>query len=401
MLSGMSTRRKTYPMSKLSRQEYLTVMQKKYKKAAKKERGLLLSDVIDITGYHRTYAAALLRSPPAKRTRTQKALKRQRRDTYSHETKQVVVALWRVAGEIAAERFHPFIPDLLNKLVACGELTVSRETDVQLRKISLATVKRIVAGQKRRSSVRLGGTTKPGSLLKRQITVRYGRWDETSPGWCETDTVAHCGETLAGTFIYSLNLADVATSWSEQVAIMGKGERAAVAGIEAAQDRLPFPLLGLDSDNGSEFINWHMYRYAKKHHLTFTRSRPYRKNDNAHVEQKNWTAIRRLVGYQRLETPEQLALLNDLYGNEWRLYLNFFQPTMKIREAAKDQRTGKKTKRYYPAQTPYQRLMEHPDVPLATKAMLQSTYDSLNPVTLQREIQRKLTKLESMFRKDS
>lgn len=384
-------------MGRLSRQEYLGVMRKKYKrlkKHPKKERSQLLNDVVDITGYHRTYASVLLRSPPPKRTP-----RKPRAARYSAETKQAVLLLWHAASDICAERLQPFIPELLDKLVACNELTVTPETDKQLRNISLATVKRIVAHEKRRSIIRIGGTTKPGSLLKRQITVRYGRWDETSPGWCETDTVAHCGETLAGTFIYSLNLTDVATSWSEQVALMGKGERVTVAGLDGLRTRLPFPLLGLDSDNGSEFVNWHMARYAKKNKLTFTRSRPYKKNDQAHVEQKNWTAIRQLVGYQRMDTPTQLELLNDLYQNEWRLYLNFFQPTMKVKETIKDQKTGKKTKRYYQAQTPYQRLMSHPNVNQQQKAMLQSQYDSLNPLQLQREIQRKLHKLETTFSK--
>lgn len=384
-------------MSRLSRQEYLAVMRKKYKrlkKNQKKERSQLLSDVVDITGYHRTYASVLLRSPPPKRH-----VRKSRACRYSTEAKQAVLVLWHAASDICAERLQPFIPELLDKLVACGELSVTTETDKQLRDISLATVKRTVAHEKRRSIIRIGGTTKPGSLLKRQISVRYGRWDETSPGWCETDTVAHCGETLVGTFIYSLNLTDVATSWSEQVALMGKGERVTVAGLDGLKTRLPFPLLGLDSDNGSEFINWHMARYAKKNKLTFTRSRPYRKNDQAHVEQKNWTAIRQLVGYQRMDSVEQLELLNDLYQNEWRLYLNFFQPTMKVKETTKDQASGKKTKRYYQAQTPYQRLMNHPNVSQQQKAMLQSQYDSLNPLQLQRDIQRKLHKLESTFSK--
>ena len=397
MLSGMSTTRKAYPMSKLSRQEYLTVMRRNYTKAGKKERGEILSDVVDITGYHRTYAAQLLRSPPLKR---QARRTRQRADTYTRETKQAVIILWRAANGIAAERLHPFMPVLLDKMTACGELAVTDAAEIQLRQISLATVKRIVQGEKHRSTVRIGGTTKPGSLLKRQITVRYGRWDETTPGWCETDTVAHCGETLVGTFIYSLNVVDIASGWSEQVAILGKGERHVTEGMEALRQRLPFPLLGLDSDNGSEFINYSMLAYAKKHAITLTRSRPYKKNDNAHVEQKNWTAIRQLVGYERLDTEQQLDILNDLYVNEWRLYVNFFQPTMKVKETTKDQVTGKKTKRYYEAKTPHQRLMEHPDVPQTTKGLLQSTYDSLNPIQLQDDIQKKLTRLRKTFRKD-
>jgi hypothetical protein len=380
-------------MERLARTDYFRVVGKHYKRSSKKKKGELLNEAVRVTGLHRKVVQRHLRTGPQPGRASPK-----RPDRYSFETKQVVRELWHAASDIAAERLHPFIPDLLDRLLACGELTVSAEATTQLRKISLATVKRIVAREKRRSTIRIGGTTKPGSLLKRQITVRYGRWNETDPGWCETDTVAHCGETLVGRFIYSLNLTDVATSWSEQVAIMGNGERATVSGIDAARKRLPFPLLGLDSDNGSEFINWELEHYTRRHKITFTRSRPYRKNDQAHVEQKNWTAIRQLVGYQRMDTLEQLALLNNLYANEWRLYLNFFQPTMKVRETVKDRRTGKKTKRYHPAQTPYQRLMAHPNISAGTKTLLQSQYDSLNPMELQREIHRKLTKLEKSFR---
>lgn len=393
MLSGMDQREQRVYMGRKSRTEYMAVLRVRYKTAGKQEKGRLLGDAVQVTGMHRKALIRLLKNPPSKRhtPRTGQSI-------YTAETKRAVRDLWHAGGEICAERLHPFMPDLLDRLVTCGELMVSAETDAQLRKISLATVKRIVAQAKRRSTVRIGGTTKPGSLLKAQITVRYGRWNETSPGWCETDTVAHCGETLAGTFIYSLNLVDVATSWSEQVAIMGKGERACVAGLDAARQRLPFPLLGLDSDNGSEFINWHMQRYCQAHKLTLTRSRPYRKNDNAYAEQKNWTAIRQLVGYVRLDTDEQLALLNDLYANGWRLYLNCFQPTMKVQTVTKDEKTGKKTKQYYQAQTPYQRLMEHPNVTPEQKALLQSTYDSLNPLELQQRIHEKLERLRKTFR---
>lgn len=379
-------------MGKLTRADYFRVVRRQYKRATKKQKGELLDAAVELMGLHRKVVARHLRSKPVKKKASLK-----RPDRYSAQTKQAVRDLWHAASDIAAERLHPFIPELLDKLVACGELIVSAETDAQLRKISLATVKRIVRTEKRRSTIRIGGSTKPGSLLKRQITVRYGRWDETNPGWCETDTVAHCGEELVGTFIYSLNLVDIATSWSEQVAVMGKGERAVTANLDSLRGRLPFALLGLDMDNGSEFINWSLHGYAKKQGITLTRSRPYRKNDQAHVEQKNWTAIRQLVGYQRMDSPKQLKLLNELYANEWRMYLNFFQPTMKVRQTTKDQVTGKKTKRYYPAQTPYQRLMSHPKVGDQQKAVLQSQYDSLNPVQLKAQIQRKLTKLARTF----
>jgi len=379
-------------MSKDGREDYFRVVREEYVRSDKKTKGELLDRACQVTGLNRKVTGRHLSRAPSNRL-----FRVKRPDKYSLETKLTVIKLWHAANDIAGERLQPFIPDLLAKLVQFG-LVVSPEAHTQLLGISTATVKRIVAREQKRSTIRIGGTTKPGSLLKRQISVRYGRWEETMPGWGEIDTVAHCGESLSGSFVYSLNLVDVATSWSEQVALWDKGEKAAVIGLDALRERLPFKLKGIDSDNGSEFINYHMQRYAKKHRLTFTRSRPYRKNDNAHVEQKNWTAIRQLVGYQRYDTRVQLDLLNELYAHEWRLYVNFFQPTMRVKEVIKDQATGKKTKRYQQAQTPYQRLMAHPKITRKQKQLLQSTYDSLNPLALQAEIQRKLTMLEKTFR---
>ena len=388
-------------MSKSSRQEYLQVTQIRYQQANKKIKQQLLDEACRITSYHRTYVARVLRSngkPKLSPTTTQTP--RRRRCKYSKVTKRTVVKLWRAANSIAAARLHPFIPDLLAKMLACGEIKtdeVSQEVVEQLEQISLATVKRILSKASSINTVKLGGTTKPGSLLKRQITIRYGRWNEQTPGWCETDTVAHCGESLLGAFVYSLNVVDICSGWSEQIAILGKGSRAVTTGMESLRKRLPFKLLGLDMDNGSEFINYSMLAYAKEHQIALTRSRAYHKNDNAHVEQKNWTAIRQLVGYSRYDTDRARNLLNSLYSYEWRLYLNFFQPTMKIKETKKDLVTGKKTRYYYQAKTPYQRLMEHPEISVEQKVMLKSVYDSLNPIELQRRIDQKLNLLAKEF----
>jgi hypothetical protein len=190
-----------------------------------------------------------------------------------------------------------------------------------------------------------------------------------------------------------LDLVDISTGWSEQGAIMGKGERATVNRMDQIRKRLPFKMKGLDPDNGSEFINWHMHRYCKKNEITLTRSRPYHKNDNAHIEQKNWTAIRQLVGYGRLETEKQLEILNDLYANEWRLYLNFFQPTMKLREKIKNTQTGKTKKKYYEAKTPYQRLLES-RISNRKKTELETLYNSLDPIQLRQRIKVKVDHLK-------
>lgn len=222
--------------------------------------------------------------------------------------------------------------------------------------------------------------------------------EETEPGWLESDTVAHGGDSSAGQFIHTYDFVDIASSWCEQVATMGMGERATVAGFDEVRQRFPFPILGIDSDNGGEYINNHLYRYCRKEGLNFTRSRAYKKNDNAHVEQKNWEAIRKIVGYHRLETPEQLVILSELYQGPLRLYLNYFQPTRKRKTKLTDTATGRKQKRYFEAKTPCQRVMEHPGTTEATKALLQSQYNQLNPVKLLAEIRSLIDRLDGTLR---
>lgn len=381
-------------MTNMSKREYLIALRGKYFKATRAAKTQLLNDFCEFTKYNRKYALELLNNPLPSRWKHSKP----RQKVYDRPVIDALLVIWRGCNEICGERLHSFIPSMLEKLVDCGELTVDSKTETKLKTMSMATVKRIVSQTKRRSLIKIGGTTKPGSLLKHQIAIRYGQWGDVDPGWCETDTVAHCGGDVSGEFIYSLDIMDICTGWSEQAAIWGKGEKATVIQIDAIRQRLPFTLLGLDPDNGSEFINWHLHRYSKKHGITLTRSRPYKKNDNAHVEQKNYTAIRQLIGYSRLERKEQLAIMNDLYANEWRLYLNFFQPTMKLKEKIKDDVTGKTKKRYYQAKTPYQRLLDHPKASRTQKDLLRSIYKELNPIKLQQEIDKKLELLRSTLR---
>ena len=210
--------------------------------------------------------------------------------------------------------------------------------------------------------------------------------------------MAHCGDSMKGDFVFSVDIVDISSGWSEQEAIWGKGEMATTKGIDNMRSRLPFPLVGIDPDNGGEFINWSLYRYCLKHQINFTRSRPFHKNDNAHVEQKNWTAIRQLAGYSRLDQKEHVSLLNDLYQNEWRLYLNFFQPIRKQKKNIRNLATGKVVKQFDQARTPYQRLMEHPKITERQREMLQSTYQQLNPVKLLAEIDRKVKLIERTLR---
>jgi hypothetical protein len=242
------------------------------------------------------------------------------------------------------------------------------------------------------------GTTKPGSLLKSQVAVRKGRWDETNPGWLETDTVAHGGDSGYGQFIFTYDFIDIASGWVELEACMGKGERATIVSLEAVRRRFPFAILGIDSDNGAEYINHKLMRYCQRERLTFTRSRPYRKNDNAHVEQKNWEAVRKMIGYSRFDTPEQLQIITELYRGPLRLYLNYFQPTRKRKVKLIDTTTGKQQKRYFEAKTPYQRVMERTSTSQGTKELLSSEYNQLNPVKLLADIRTLIDRLNRTLR---
>ncbi len=373
-------------MNKMSKREYLIELKKKYCMASKKKKTQLLNDFCDFTSYKRKSALRLINNPITpkfKRIRT-------REKKYPIEVVDKLKFLWRASGEICAERFHPFIPEILECLLDQGEIGLSDEIKQKLLEISLISVKRIIRQSKRRNFTKIGGLTRPGSLLKNQIALRFGPWEQKEPGWCEADTVGHSGGDVSGKFIFSLNLIDIASGWSEQAAIWGKGERATKEQMDKIRRRLPFVLKGIDPDNGGEFINWQMHYYCERNNISFTRAREYHPNDSAHVEQKNYTAIRRLIGYSRLDLRVQQDLLNDLYRNEWRLFLNFFQPTMKLKKKVKNLETGKSKKTYYKAETPYRRLIKSKYISKEQKDLLRSIYKTLNPIKLKREIDRKI-----------
>lgn len=234
-------------------------------------------------------------------------------------------------------------------------------------------------------------TTKPGSLLKQAIPVRtFTPWEEERPGFLEIDLVAHCGQSVEGVYLNTLTATDLATGWTECRALPNKTQAVVSQAIETMRHDLPFPLLGLDSDNGSEFINDNLYRYCITQQITFTRSRPYQKNDQARVEQKNWSVVRHTVGYDRLESPEELALLTAIYA-DLRLYINFFQPVLKL--IAKERLDGKTIRTYDQAQTPYRRVLALDSLPLQIKARLTAQYVQLNPVTLRSSIDAKVAQL--------
>jgi hypothetical protein len=389
--------------TKDSKLDYVQAKKRDYRKANREAKTALLTEVVELTGYSRDYAAALLRTHH-NLTKPRTKTKRLRARVYGPEVRDVVLAIHRALFGSCGELVQPELILMTDKLVSCGELArPSPEAMTLLAQISLSTVKRIMQENHARSYEQLklhGGMTTPGKYLKAQIMVRVGFWDVTEPGYFEVDTVAHNGGDPNGTFIYTVNMTDVVTGWTEPEAIMGKGERATVWAIDHSREGLPYAMVALDSDGGGEFINYHLQRYAKKHKLNFTRSRPGQSNDNAHIEQKNRVAVRRLVGHARYDTPEQLIILQELYREYWRLYFNFFLPTRKVTHRSYDKLTGKARYTYDPARTPYQRVLDHPDIPEDAKEKLREEYATLNPIELLENIHRLEKELMDSLRTD-
>jgi hypothetical protein len=298
---------------------------------------------------------------------------------------------WEATDRLCSKRLCPFLPELVRILRRNGEISITTEIEAELCRVSPSTADRLLRPYRRLGGRRPFSTTKPGSLLKGSIPIKtFADWEDDQPGFLEVDLVAHCGESTEGFYLTTLSTVDVATGWSECVGVWGKGQERVGSAIHRVRQRLPFPFLGLDSDNGSEFINQHLYRYCQKQGITFTRSRPYKKNDSCHVEQKNWSVVRRLVGYDRYSSRAALEILNRIY-DLLRLYTNFFQPTMKL--VAKTRHGAKVHKVYDRAQTPYQRVLAASILTEAKQQELAAIYNSLNPTSLLSQINENLKQL--------
>ena len=299
--------------------------------------------------------------------------------------KRALVTLWTTANRICSKRLVPFLPELIEVMERHGHLSLPADVRGKLLTISPATADRLLATE--RSNQRGMSTTRPGSLLKKQIKVRtFADWDDLQPGFLEADLVAHCGVSAAGSFLHTLVLVDVATGWTECVALLRRSEADVIGALNSLRGRLPVPLLGLDTDNGSEFINYEMLRYCQREQITFTRSRVNRKNDQAFVEEKNGSVVRRLIGYDRYEGLGAWRALIHLY-EILRLYVNFFQPSMKLIEK---QREGVRVKkRYDRAQTPYQRIIASGYLTKRKRERIESLYRKLDPVTLLKELEQR------------
>ena len=367
-------------MRRSSVKEYTDTMKRRYTRASKSEKGALLDEFVEVTGYHRKSAVRLLSGGG----RNGHSNNRGRPSVYSVEMKGALRSVWEASDRLCGKRLAPFAAELAQRLAEHGELRVSEEVMEQLSRVSASTIDRLMRPYKDRGLRRPFSTTKPGSLLKSQIPIRtFGEWDDDRPGFIEVDLVAHCGDKVEGFHLNTLTAVDIATGWVECQAVWGKGQERVGGAIAEVSRLLPFHLVGLDSDNGSEFINHHLLTYCQRNEITFTRSRPYRKNDSAHVEQKNWSVVRRLIGYGRYSSRESLRLLQRVYSLV-RQYINYFQPVMKLR--SKTRNGARVHKVYDEARTPYQRLIEYDVLDLEERQTMQRHYEFLNPLRLRNQI---------------
>lgn len=388
------------------RKKATAVVAPRYQRAKKKEKGMILNEFIKLTGYNRSYAAHVLQIHGRKvyiDSKTvmvgdiRKKAQRKRQAFYDSAVTEALKKVWYIMDCICGKRLAPVLREVVPRLQRFKEINISAEVKAKLIKVSAPTIDRALKAERKKQTLKGRSNTKPGTLLKNQIPIRtFSEWDEGRPGFVEIDLVGHDGGDAKGEYIQTLDVTDVCTGWTETQAVRNKAQ---VWVFEALQDikiRLPFKLMGIDSDNGSEFINHHLFRFCTGEKITFTRTRSYRKNDNCFVEQKNYSVVRRAVGYLRYDTEEELTILNQLYGH-LRLYTNFFQPVMKLIEKT---RIGSKVKKKYDrAQTPYQRVLESPRIPEENKKQLRRLYAKLNPAELKRQItklQNRLLKLSAL-----
>jgi len=381
----------------------------KYRKAGKKKKGEKLDQFVELTGYNRKYAIFLLQNWGKRRVvwldgelveivvgSVRKKKRKPREKIYGSREKKALKKVWVIFDCPCGKRLVPLLRTMLPILENFGEIDLDERTRANLQRISAATIDRLLKQEKNRLQFRGRTHTRWGSLMKHQIPIRtFGDWDEKKPGYAELDLVGHDGGNTKDDHAFTLNLTDVDTGWTELAAIQNKAQVWTVEALDSIKKRLPFPLLGIDTDNGSEFLNAHLIRYTEKHGIQFTRSRPYRKNDSCFVEQKNNSVVRRYVGYLRYDSPPEIQLLNELYG--WlRLYVNFFQPSAKLMSKTRE---GSKVKKLYDEpKSPYQRVLDSAHVSQECKQKLRDQFVTLNPAELHRKILRFQGKLLQMVR---
>ncbi len=371
-------------MSSRAKREYFERIYFRYRKAGQAEKIQILNEFCRVCGYHRKYAIRKLNGPPPD-DRPPKPRK-PRGYTYANQVISILEAVWAAAGYPWSVRLKALLPLWMPWIRKRYHILPSLEA--RLLAISARQMDRRFGPHKRKLRRRIYGRTKPGRWLKHQIPLRLDKWNIKQPGYVEVDLVSHSGNSATGEFLYSLNVTDIHTGWVETRAVRGKGQRGIVAALEEIRKALPFPLYGIDSDNGSEFINAHLWKYCQRHQIQFTRGRPYKKDDNAHIEQKNWTHVRRLLGWERYESLAALKALNALYAGDLRLMMNLFQPSVKLIGKV---RVGSKLRRRYDApQTPLDRLWTYQHGNGHKVRALHQQRERLNPFELAQSVEQQL-----------
>jgi len=376
-------------MSPRSRRELILATSERYLRSTREAKGRILTEFCAATGLHRKSAIRRLRHPPEEETKRSHARRSGRRRRYTASVRAILVLVWEAMGRPWSVRLKAALPLWLRSVRR--RQVISGSIEDLLGAISPRTIDRLLASERRRSSRRLFGRTKPGTLLRREIPIQTAAWRTGSPGFTEMDLVSHSGADASGEFLHTLNVTDLETTWVESRAVLGKGETGVVAALDEISGELPFALRGVDSDNGSEFINHHLLAYCKKRRIAFTRSRPYKKDDNAHIEQKNWTHVRRILGWDRYDSLEALDAINDLYRNELRLMMNLFQPSVRL--TGKQRLGARLVRRYDAPRTPLDRLVDNGKGNAVRVARLVKLRTAIDPFALSEAIDRKLTKL--------
>ena len=377
------------------RKSVIKVLAPRYQQASKKQKRKILDECCLLTGYHRCYASYLLSAHGRRRQLSPERVllgdatcrsERIYKKVYDAKVLRALRQIWLWMDCLCGKRLVAILKEVIPILERHGEIHLDAQTRQKLLRISSATIDRLLAEEKKKFVLGSKAKTKPGTLLKQQIPIRtFAQWDEARPGFVEIDLVGHDGGEGSGDYLQTLDVTDVCTGWTETQAVRNKAQVWVFEALKEIQGRLPFELLGIDSDNGSEFINGHLFGYCRDHKITFTRARSYRKNDNCFVEQKNYSVVRRAVGYLRYDTEPELRLLNELY-QVLRLYTNYFQPVMKL---IQKERVGSQVKKKYDQpRTPFRRVLESPQVAKAKKQRLRKEYAQLNPAALKREITR-------------
>jgi len=373
-----------------ARWEYFRAIYGRYRKAERDEKRAMLNEFCLNTGYHRKYAIRLLKGAAPGRQRV--VAVRQGANRYSAESVSILAEVWEAAGYPWSVLLKALLPNWMPWIRK--RFGMKAEIEEQLLQISARQIDRRLRDKKSEHRRRIYGRTKPGLLLKHQIPIKTDNWDVDRPGFMEIDLVSHSGNSADGEFAHTLNVTDIHTTWTESRAVLGKGQSGVKAALDQVESTLPFRLLGLDSDNGSEFINWHLKAWCEHRQIQMTRGRPYKKDDNAHVEQKNWTHVRKLMGWDRYDSQAAVEAMNDLYRNELRLWMNLFLPSVKLEKKI---RVGSKLRRVYgPPQTPFQRVLNCSQADAGRVAELKRLRDSWNPFELARAIDRKLERIQAL-----